>query len=90
MKIFVEIERLVLDGLPVNNRDSHLVRAAVERELTRLLAADRLPRELRSGGAAPRLRGPDITIGGKPAAIGNSIASAVHTSLAPNGGQRHE
>lgn len=90
MKIIVEIERLVLDGLPVNNRDSHVVRAAVEKELARMLAVDGISRESVSGGSVPRLRAPGVRIGGTPAAMGNSIASAVHRSLAPAGGPQHE
>ena len=42
MNIRLHIERLILDGLPVNSVQSPQVKAAVEAELTRLLTADGL------------------------------------------------
>ena len=89
MRITIHIERLHLDGVALNHADGHLIRAAIETELTRLLATEGLSRELSAGAALPHLRAPDITIERKPAAIGNSVASAVHASLARNGGKRH-
>lgn len=89
MKIMIHIERLYLDGVALNHAHGHLIRATVETELARLLTTEGLSRELSAGGALPHLRAPDITIGRMPAAIGNSVASAVHASLARNGGKRH-
>ncbi len=40
MIIQVRVERLVLDGLPFTSVDAPALRAAVEAELSRLLAAD--------------------------------------------------
>jgi hypothetical protein len=89
MKIVVEIDRLVLEGIPVNGAQSGIVRAAVEREMARLLAVHGMPPQWRLGGSAPRLSGPAVRIPDKPAAIGTHIAAAVHASLAFDGGS-HE
>ncbi|HZS09154.1 MAG TPA: hypothetical protein VFD58_30245 [Blastocatellia bacterium] len=56
MNIKLHIERLILDGLPLDARQSAEVRAAVEAELTRLLTAGGLKQELLAGGATPSLR----------------------------------
>lgn len=89
MKIVVEIGRLVLDGLPLSNRDGHTVGAAVERELARMLALGGLSPELCAGGAVPRFQAPRLRMPEKPVAMGNRIAVAVHSTLAP-GGVSHE
>jgi hypothetical protein len=81
MKIALHIELLVLDGLPVTSLEGARVRAAVERELAGLLAAQS-PGQLR-GGAVPRVSAPDITIGARerPDAIGRHIARSVHAGM---------
>jgi hypothetical protein len=56
MKIELHIEQLILDGLPLEKRHGPLVRAAVEKGLTRLIAAHGLGHEWRSGGAVPKVR----------------------------------
>jgi hypothetical protein len=87
MKIQIHIERLVLDGLPLEKRHGREVRAAVERELTRLLAANGLGREWRSGGAVPRLRADSIQLANdiQPNQIGQQIARSVYSEI---GGKR--
>ena len=59
MRIELHIERLILDGLPLEIRHGPLVRAAVEKELTRLIAAHGLGHEWQSGGAVPSDAGGD-------------------------------
>jgi hypothetical protein len=83
MKINLHIERLILDGLPVTSLQGPQVRAAVEAELARLLAADGLSHELRGGVAVPRVRAGAIQIGkeNQPARLGQSIARAVHEGI---------
>jgi len=83
MKITFHIERLVLDGLPVSRAQGHIVRTAVERELTQLLATRNFPHELRTGGAIPALRGGSIQVErrSQPAAVGKQIAGAVHRGM---------
>ena len=83
MKIVLHIERLVLDGLPVARSQGHMVRAAAERELTRLLGTGNLSGELRTSGAIPVLSGGDIRVQprSQPAAVGKQIAGAVHRGM---------
>jgi len=51
MNVRVHIERLVLDGFSLNAADTRQVKAAVQGELTRLLTANGLSDELRTGDA---------------------------------------
>jgi len=80
MSIHLHIERLVLDGLPLEAAQGPAVQAAVEAELTRLLADRGLTPGLRFGGAVAMARGSDIRIadGDTPARLGEKIAGAVH------------
>ena len=83
MKITLHIERLILDGLPVGRSQGHMVRSAVERELTHILADRCLSRELRTGGAIPALRGGNIRVDrrSQPVTVGKQIAGAVHRGI---------
>lgn len=83
MKINLHIERLVLDGLPLDHHDAPLVQAAVETELTRLLVAEGLQSRLNfSSGATPRVTAPNIQgLTGNPVQAGEQIARAVHGGL---------
>jgi len=83
VKIRLKIERLILDGLPVAHAQGPLVRAAVETELTRLLAAGGVSRELRAGSAVPGVRGGDIRVdqASRPAGLGKQIAGAVYGGI---------
>ena len=83
MKINLHIERLVLDGLPVDSTKGGRVRAAVEKELARLLAAGGLSQHLGAGAAVPRLRGGNIKVtkGVQAGGLGRSIARAVHEGI---------
>lgn len=83
MKIILHIERLVLDGLPVSRAQGHIVRSAVERELTQLFTTRNFPHELRAGGAIPALRGGNIRLEkrAQPAAVGKQIAGAVYHGI---------
>ena len=79
----IYIERLILDGLPVSHAQQPLLQAAIEAELSRLLAADGLAHELQSGGAFPRVPGGSIQLTGNntPAHLGQQIARAVHNGI---------
>jgi hypothetical protein len=83
MSITVHIERLVLHDLPATSSQGPLVQAAVEAELTRLLA----DRGLDPGpiGVVPYLSAGFIELSehGKPAQLGHQIAQAVHGALTP-------
>jgi hypothetical protein len=81
--IKVQIERLVLDGLPVTRQQGAHVRAAVERELTRLVRAHGIAPAMRGGGAVPAIRASSIACDGStsPQTLGTRIGRAVHRSL---------
>jgi hypothetical protein len=90
MKINVSIERLVLEGLPLNQAQGALVQAAVETELARLLAEQGMSHV--SGLAVPSLpaNSIDVTRESNPAQLGHQIAQAIHSSLSPAPVLTHE
>lgn len=83
MKIQVHIERLILDGLPLERRQGPLVQAAVEKELTRLLTVHGLGREWQSGGAVPRKRAAGIRLVNAidPTGLGRQIARSIYSGI---------
>ena len=83
MNIKLHIERLVLDGLPLSQRDGSVVQAVVETELTRLLSEGGLSRDLSSGGALASVRANSIHIEkeSSPAAVGQHIAGSLGDAL---------
>ena len=83
MNIKVHIERLVLDGLPISRHDGPAVQAAVEAELTRLLATGELSPELRAGGALASVRANSINVTkeSSPTAVGQQIGGALGSAL---------
>jgi hypothetical protein len=80
MNISVHIERLILDGVPVSHGQRPLLQAAVEAELTRLLAAYGLAPGLLPGRAVPYTPAEDIQLAreGDPTRLGEQIARAVY------------
>lgn len=83
MGIDVRIERLILDGIGVSRRERLLLRAAVEAELARLLAADGLSPGLLGGGAVADVPGGTIALAGEnePTRLGQEIARAVYGGI---------
>jgi len=83
MNINLHIERLILDGLPIERNQAPHVQMAVEAELTRLLAENGLSANLQTGGAVPGVRanGIQFTEGSKPAEIGTQIARSVYSGI---------
>ena len=83
MKINLHIERLVLDGLPVEARQGALVREAIEAELTRLLAENGLSSRLQTGGIFPRLPANAIELNAATTLpqVGQQIGQAVYGSI---------
>jgi hypothetical protein len=81
--INLHIERLVLDGLPVSRGQGELVQAAIETELTDLLAEQGLSSS--SAGAVAHLSADSIQVthDSKPASMGHQIARAIYASLTP-------
>jgi hypothetical protein len=83
MNINLHIERIILEGLPVE-RDGHgALQSAIETELTRLLSESGLAAGLRSGGALPNVPAGSIQLTGAetPAQIGQHIARAAYGSI---------
>ncbi len=81
MKIHLHIERVVLDGVPVDQ--PRTLRKALAQELTsRLMEGGLLP-ELRSGGAVPHVGGGAIELSQRfhPARLGSQIAGAVYHGI---------
>jgi hypothetical protein len=85
MTIRLHIERLVLDGLPLEAAHATAVQAAVEAELTRLLAESGLAPGVQQGGALAYARGADLRLSPTPApdVLGQQIGTAIHQSLRP-------
>lgn len=83
MRINVRIERLILDGLPVERRDGAVVQAALEARLTQLFNSGEPAQRLRSSSMVPNLRAAAIefTEGMNPTRLGQEIAQALHKSL---------
>ncbi len=83
MNLSIHIERLILDGLTLTSNQRRLVQAAVEMELSQLLAAGGLSPELSAGGARPSIRAGDIQLTNDthPARLGRQIARAVYGGI---------
>jgi hypothetical protein len=92
VKVNVHIEKLVLEGIALPRAQSDRVGTAFEQELTRLLAAGGLAREVRSGFAVPSLRGGSVGIdqGSRPDNLGRAIARSVHGKIGHNRNPRNE
>ena len=85
MKINLHIERLVLEGLPVESRHADAVREAIEAELMRLLGEKGLSGGLQTGGVFPRLQAQALQLDAvnSPPRIGEQIGRAVYGSIGP-------
>lgn len=83
MNINLHIERLILDGLPIEPRQRAQVQAAVEAELARQLMAGGLSSELLAGGPLPSLRTGAIQLTNETGAahLGAQIARAVYGGI---------
>jgi hypothetical protein len=82
MTIRVHIDRIVLEGLPVRNREGPAVKMAVEQELARLFTEGGLSSGLASGGAFPDVPGRTMTISDtSPRKIGTEIARSVYGGI---------
>jgi hypothetical protein len=83
MNINLHIERLVLDGLPVSDHQGGWVRAAVESELSRLLADHGLAATLSTGGSIPNVQASNVQLvpGSTPTQMGTQIAQSVYRGI---------
>lgn len=83
MNINLHIERLILDGLPINRNQAAYVQMAVEAELTRLLAENALSTDLQTSSAVSGIQanGIQFTEGSRPTDIGTQIAQSVYSGI---------
>ena len=83
MKINLHIERLLLDGVPVEQRQGPLLQAAIAQELDRLLSASQLTVPTGAGGSLASIKGSSIqmTERADPAGLGAQIAAVLHDGL---------
>ena len=83
MKINLNIERLVLDGLPIEHHEANLVQTAVETELARLFVAEGQASRLNfASGAVPRVAADSIQLTSHhPKHVGEQIARAVYGGI---------
>lgn len=81
--IHLYIDRLILDGLPVEQVHAPQVRRAVKSELTRLLTEKGLDTNLQAGGAVPSVpaNGIQLLSGNNPSQIGTQIAKSVYSGI---------
>jgi hypothetical protein len=81
--IHLHIERLILDGLPVERAQGPLVQAAVEAELARLLTENGLGVAFGAGGVVPGIdaNGIQLSPGSSPAQLGRQIAQSVYGGI---------
>jgi hypothetical protein len=80
-RINLHVERLVLDGVPGVEGRGAALRAAVEAELVRLLAADPSGASLLRSMAVPALRAAPVAADPSPQGFGAAIASSVHGAV---------
>ena len=81
MRINLHIERLILDGVPLDARNRALLQAAVQEELVRLLTEG--DASWQYGGAVPSVRADAIRITPQntPAQLGAEIAGSIYGSI---------
>lgn len=85
MNVRLHIQRLTLDGLPLDAGQGPAVRAAVEAELKRLIAERGIGPALERGGALAYVRGGELDSarGDTPASLGEKIGRVVHGGIQP-------
>jgi hypothetical protein len=90
MNINLHIERLILDGLPIEARQGALLKEAVEVELTRLLEQSGLSANLQMGITVPSLTAPSIQLNTEknPTKIGQQIGQAIYKGVGDEGANR--
>jgi hypothetical protein len=82
MNIRIDIDRLVIEGVPIASREAALIRASVERELTRLVADGGIHLQMQSGVALARVAAPAIKMKREsPARFGENIARSVYGGI---------
>ncbi len=82
MNINLHIERLVLDGLPINPRQGALVQTALQDELTQLLSGGELAHDLQSNVALPGVKADPIqSVSSNPNQLGQQVARSIYSGI---------
>ncbi len=83
MNITIHIERLVLEGVPMDYGQREALQAAIEEELVKRLSTTKLAPGLLAGGALAYLRGGDMQLSSdmQPPQMGQHIAQAIVEGL---------
>jgi hypothetical protein len=83
MNVRLHIERLVFDGVPVSEASLPHVQAAIEAELTALIAGGGLGMGLTGSQVVPSLRGGDVHVaaGLDDAGLGRQVAGALYGGI---------
>ncbi len=83
--IRLHVERLVLEDLDLRPGEAPRLRAALQAELTRLLAVGGLDPALMAGGAQPTRASAalDTEVGATPDALGADLARSIYAGLGP-------
>lgn len=83
MNINLHIERLILDGISIEQHQRPVLKTALEAELGRLLANNGIASDLQRSGALHSLRAGSMEVenNGEPSHLGQQIAQAVHGGL---------
>jgi hypothetical protein len=81
--IHLYIDRLILDGLPIERTQASHIQMAIEAELTRLLVENGLSQSLHGGVAVPSVRANaiQVTTGNNPVQMGNQIAQSIYSGI---------
>jgi hypothetical protein len=83
VKINIQIERLVLDGINLTRRERPQVQSAFENELARLVASAGLNHDFSTGGSLASLGAAKVQMAkeNNPERIGHQIAQAVYKGM---------
>ncbi len=85
MNINIDIERLILEGMPMSPSQGRLLQAALKDELNRLLATEGIPGNWQEGGVVPHIPGGAIQLkpGTNPSQMGQQIARGIYRGMQP-------
>lgn len=83
-RIVLHVDRVVLDGVPLDGHQRDQLRSALADELARRLDGIEPGPLLRGGGAVPRVRAAGVAVdpAGSPAALASQVAASVTAALA--------
>ncbi len=83
MNINLHIERLILDGLPLEAKHRSTLQTEIETELARLLTKNTLAANRQTGGAVPSVHADDIqlTTQSNPAQLARQIAGSIYGGI---------